>query len=269
MASFLPIFSLLLVIVISLMVVRVATMALVLTGISQQLAQFQARSAFTGSGFTTSESDRVVQHPVRRKIIMMLMLLGNAGIVTAVSSLMLSFVHAGSETSSYLWIRFGFLAGGIFVLWIISRSEWVDKCLNNLVEMALRRWTDLEVCDYSNLLHLGHGYTVVEMEVEKEDWLAERELAALRLSEEGVLVLGVDRPGSDYIGAPRGFTKLQAGDTVILYGPSEILMNLDERRAGSSGNWDHHKAVDRHLQAKREQEEQELEREAEPEQPTN
>ncbi|PQO36673.1 potassium transporter TrkA [Blastopirellula marina] len=255
MVSFLPILSLLLVIVISLMVVRVATMALVLTGISHQLAQFQARSAFTGSGFTTSESDRVVQHPVRRKIIMLLMLLGNAGIVTAVSSLMLSFVHAGKETPSYWWIRVGLLVGGVLLLWMVSRSQWVDKRLNHMVEIALRRWTDLEVCDYSNLLHLGHGYTVVEMGVETEDWLTQRDLAALRLSEEGVLVLGIERPGSDYIGTPRGNTRLQAGDTVILYGPSEILMNLDERRAGSSGNWDHHKAVDRHLKVQREQEE--------------
>ncbi|RCS52771.1 potassium transporter TrkA [Bremerella cremea] len=265
MASFLPILSLLLVIVISLMVVRVATIALVLTGISHQLAQFQARSAFTGSGFTTSESDRVVQHPVRRKIIMILMLLGNAGIVTAVSSLMLSFVHTSSETPAYWWLRVVFLVGGVLVLWMISRSQWVDKRLNQVVEMALRRWTDLEVCDYSNLLHLAHGYTVIEMEVQEEDWLAGQELVALRLSEEGVLVLGVERPGGIYLGAPRGFTKLHAGDTVIMYGPSDILMNLDERRAGSSGNWDHHKAVDRHLQVKREQEE--IERTTEQEEP--
>ena len=257
MVSFLPILSLLLVVVMSLMVVRVATMALVLTGISRPLAQFQARSAFTGAGFTTSESDKVVQHPVRRKIIMMLMLSGNAGIVTAVSSLMLSFVHSGQETPAYLPIRLGVLAAGIFVLWFASRSQWLDRRLNHMVEWALRKWTDLEICDYSNLLHLSHGFTVVEMQVEEEDWLAERDLMALRLSEEGVLVLGVERPGAEYIGAPRGHTRLQAGDTVILYGPSEVLTNLDQRRGGSKGNWDHHRAVDRRIREQMEQEEQE------------
>ena len=81
------IISLLTVLVLSLLVVRVATVALTLTGLSKQLARFQARSAFTGSGFTTTESEKVVHHPVRRRIIMLLMLLGNAGIVTAMSSL--------------------------------------------------------------------------------------------------------------------------------------------------------------------------------------
>ncbi|MEW4455223.1 TrkA C-terminal domain-containing protein [Bremerella sp. JC817] len=257
MAAFLPIISLFLVVVISLMVVRVATVALVLTGLSHQLAQFQARSAFTGAGFTTSESDRVTQHPVRRKIIMLLMLLGNAGIVTAVSSLMLSFVNTGEQQTVSIWIRVGMMFVGIAVLWSATQSQWVDHRLNRMVEWALRRWTDLEVRDYSNLLHLGHGYSVVEMEVEENDWLAERELASLRLSEEGVLVLGIERPGSVYVGAPRGFTKLKPGDTVIMYGQRDVLSNLDERRAGSTGNWDHHKAVDKQLQLQREQKEEE------------
>lgn len=253
MASLIPIISLFMVILMSLMVVRIATMALVLTGISHQLAQFQARSAFTGAGFTTSESDKVTQHPVRRKIIMMLMLLGNAGIVTAMSSLMLSFINTRDENSMNVWMNFGILGLGLMILWFVSRSQWVDHRLNNLVEWALRRWTDLEVADYQSLLHLGHGFMVIEMVVEETDWLVERDLAGLRLSEEGVLVLGIERPGADYIGIPRGHTRLQAGDTVILYGQRDVLMNLDERRAGSRGNWDHHRAVDKQLQAQREQ----------------
>ncbi|WDI44381.1 TrkA C-terminal domain-containing protein [Bremerella sp. P1] len=263
MASFIPIISLFIVILMSLMVVRIATMALVLTGLSHQLAQFQARSAFTGAGFTTSESDKVTQHPVRRKIIMLLMLLGNAGIVTAMSSLMLSFINTRENDPVDIWINFGILGTGLAVLWFVSRSQWVDHRLNNLVEWALRRWTDLEVADYSSLLHLAHGFMVIEMVVEETDWLVERDLAGLRLSEEGVLVLGVDRPGVDYIGIPRGHTRLQAGDTVILYGQRDVLMNLDERRAGSRGNWDHHRAVDKRIQVQLEQDELEKGEEAE------
>ena len=71
----LPLFSLLLVIALSMVVVRVATVALVLTGLSKQSARFQARSAFSGAGFTTSESEKVVGHPVRPQIIMLLMLM--------------------------------------------------------------------------------------------------------------------------------------------------------------------------------------------------
>ena len=75
------IFSLLLVLVFSLLITRIATIALTYTGLSRQSAKFQARSAFTGVGFTTSESEKVVNHPVRRRILLLMMLIGNAGIV--------------------------------------------------------------------------------------------------------------------------------------------------------------------------------------------
>jgi hypothetical protein len=55
----------------SLLVTRIATEALALTGLSRTSASFQARSAFTGSGFTTQESEAVVQHPVRRRIVVL------------------------------------------------------------------------------------------------------------------------------------------------------------------------------------------------------
>lgn len=52
--------SLLIVLLMSLIITRVATVALTLTGMSYSAARFQARSALTGAGFTTNESERVV-----------------------------------------------------------------------------------------------------------------------------------------------------------------------------------------------------------------
>jgi hypothetical protein len=250
MLSLLPVLSLLLVIVVSLLVVRIATVALVHTGLSHQLARFQARSAFTGAGFTTSESEKVTHHPVRRRIILLLMLLGNAGIVTAMSSLMLSFLSIDNSGSSTVGIRVLTIAAGIAALWGVAHSGWIDRHLTRLIEWSLKRWTDLDVRDYSGLLHLAGGYAVVELEVEPEDWMAKRQLQRLKLSDEGVLILGVERPGGHYVGAPRGSTRLEPGDTVIMYGPRESIVNLDERRAGSEGNWEHVKAVDKQMKAK-------------------
>ena len=76
-----PILSLLLVLGISMVLTRVAAVALVHTGLGREAARFQARSAFTGVGFTTSEAEQVVGHPVRRRIVMWLMLVGSVGIV--------------------------------------------------------------------------------------------------------------------------------------------------------------------------------------------
>ena len=79
--SLLPIVTLLIIVMLSLLITRIASEALTHTGLSRESARFQARSAFSGVGFTTSESEQVVNHPVRRRILMVLMMLGNAGIV--------------------------------------------------------------------------------------------------------------------------------------------------------------------------------------------
>src|SRR5215212_9226871 len=83
---------------VSLLITRIGTTALVHTGLSREVARFQARSAFFGVGFTTSEAESVVNHPVRRRIVLWLVLLGNAGIVTVLASVVLSANAAGGIT---------------------------------------------------------------------------------------------------------------------------------------------------------------------------
>src|SRR3954464_12393258 len=83
--------TVLVVVFVSLLVIRVATIALAPTRLSRESARFQARSAFSGIGFTTSESEAVVAHPVRRRIMLALMLVGSAGVVGVIASLAASF----------------------------------------------------------------------------------------------------------------------------------------------------------------------------------
>lgn len=86
------IISVLVIIALSILVTRVAAVALVHTGLARDAARFQARSAFTGVGYTTEEAERVARHPVRRRIAMTLMLLGNAGVVTVMASLVVGLI---------------------------------------------------------------------------------------------------------------------------------------------------------------------------------
>ena len=112
--------SLVVVIGISMLVTKVATVALVHTGMAHESARFQTRSALTGVGFPTKESDEVVRHPVRRRIVMWLMLFGNVGVVSAISTLVLSF--AGEHTMSLLG-RASSIVLGISVLAALAYSH--------------------------------------------------------------------------------------------------------------------------------------------------
>jgi uncharacterized transporter YbjL len=236
----LSIISLLVIITLSILVTRIATVALTLTGLSKESARFQARSAFTGVGFTTAESEEVVNHPVRRRILLLLMLLGNVGIVSAMSSLILSFLRNG-EAVSMFW-RMALLFAGVALLWVVAVSPWVDRRLSRIISWALSRYTRVEVRDLSRLLNLSGEYSVTELQVQPTDWLAEQTLEALKLRDEGVLILGILRKEGAYLGAPNGGTKIQPGDTLILYGRSRALDRLDERRKGAEGDLEHEEA---------------------------
>jgi len=226
--------SLLLVVVLSLLVTRTAAVALTYTGLPQEAARFQARSAFSGVGYTTSESESIVNHPVRRRIVMLLMLGGNAGIVTAVSSLILSFVNTANDMR---WgLRLGVIAAGLAVIFGVSQIPWVDRKVRQIIEWSLKKWTDLDARDYAQLLCLAGDYGVSELAVEPGDWLAHKLLAETKLDEEGLSVLGIHRADGSYLGVPDGTTRIQPGDRLVLYGRSRQLAELDCRCAGPEGD---------------------------------
>lgn len=224
----------------SLVITRIATTALSLTGLSWEVSKFQARSAFTGTGFTTREAERVVSHNVRRRIIMWLMVARSAGIISIIISLILSFGNTGDDVTQL--IRLVWLVAGVAVLWILASSDYIERWMRRVIERALQRWTDLLVFDYAELLKLSGDYTVREINVESDDWLSEKELRECKLHEEGVLILGIYRSDGSYVGAPVLSTRIHDGDTLILYGRSKVLQNLDERRAGAEGEAEHEQA---------------------------
>ena len=240
---------------ISLVVTRLATVALILTGLSREAASFQARSAFTGTGFTTAEAEKVVNHPVRRRIVMLLMILRSAGLVSILISLILSFGGSGDEISRIY--RLLWLIGGILVLWIMAGSRFIDRYLTRVIEWALRRWTDLDVRDYQSLLKLSGAYMVKEIAVREGDWLADKTLRECRLTEEGVIVLGIYRQDGEYVGAPKAGTKIYPDDQLILYGRAKTLGELDTRKADVQGQRAHDQSVSEHRLHVSEQEEKE------------
>ena len=84
----------------SIFIVRVASVALRHTGLPEVSARFQALSAISGTGFTTKEAESEVNYPVRRKIVMLLMVIGNLGVVTVMATVVVTFVNTRGDTSA-------------------------------------------------------------------------------------------------------------------------------------------------------------------------
>jgi uncharacterized protein with PhoU and TrkA domain len=57
-----------------------------------------------------------------------------------------------------------------------------------------------------------------------------------------VLVLGILTGGGAWLGTPAGDTRPEGGDTLVVYGRTQAIRELTERRAGDA--YAHRKAVD-------------------------
>lgn len=236
--------TLLIVLVLSLVVTRGATIALTATGLSREAARFQSRSAFSGAGFTTSESESVVRHPVRRRIIMWLMLAGNAGIIAVVASVVLAATSPEGDLGTLVQVLL--ILGLIAFVWWASRLDRVDRWITSLATMALRRYTTLDTRDYASLLHVGGDYIITELQVTPDNWMAGRDIDSMALRKEGVVILGIERAGGTYFGAPTRDTVIEAGDVVVLYGAGDSIKAVDERQRGAEGDAEHDDAVRAH-----------------------
>lgn len=236
------IITVILILIFSILITRVASIALSHTGLSRETSKFQARSAFTGVGFTTSESEKVVNHPVRRRILLILMILGNAGIVGGVASLMIGFTDISGAFGT--WIRIAVLVGGVIILWNVANSRWVDRQLSNFIDRLLKKYSRLEVKDYDSLLHLSGDYRISEIPIENNHWLKDQDIKDSRLRSEGVTILAITRNDGTFLGTPHGTTTIQEGDSLIVYGRVEALSKLERRSKGKRGDQSHRKMMD-------------------------
>lgn len=233
--------SLILIVLVIMLAARIGAVALVATGLPVEVARFQARSALTGVGYTTSESETIVGHPVRRRIIMVIMMIGNAGLVTILASVILSLVTT-TNTSDVIW-RLLTAVVGILIVGLIARSKRFERWMSAIIARLVNRFTDLELRDYHHLMQLSSDYAVSELFVEEGEWMAGRTLLELDLPHEGVLVLAVQRVDGSFLGAPRGGTQVDTGDTLVLYGRTAVLTDLAERPATWEGDQAHEVAV--------------------------
>jgi len=212
----------LVVIFISFLIVRAAAIALMMTGLDEKRAKFQALSAFSGTGFTTKEAESVITHPKRRRIVTWLMILGNAGIVTVIVTATSSLVTSkGYQLSLNVLI----LAGGIVLIYRIATHRGFIRRWESFIEDKFAKSRVFDEAVTEDLLHLMEGYGLVRVIVAEGSPLIGSSLAEQKLTEKELLVLGIER-GKDWIPIPKSTETVQDGDKVVVYGSLKVLKDV-------------------------------------------
>ena len=211
----------LIVALLSLLFTRLATGSLIATGMPPESAAFQARSAFTGAGFTTTEAENVVNHPVRRRVISTTMFVGNLGVPTLVVTVTVGFLAPGpGETGTRALV----FAAGVAAIVALAFTRPVTRFFVAVgrrgTQPLLRRSLTGRVVP---LLSLSEDYQVVALPL--SDDVPLRSIRGLQQALPRLRVLGVRRGGhrGTFVSGPPSDVSLHAGDDVVVLADTAAL----------------------------------------------
>jgi hypothetical protein len=218
--------ALLSIVVLALLIVQLGTNALLLTGMTLPVARFQAASAFFGVGFTTREAELVVNHPVRRRVILHLIVAGNIGLTSALATLIVTFVNNDNDGGVPHGMLLVLVLLGGLLLAAIFNLPFVKKPLDLVMRRSLESAGIVRAVDYELLLKVREGYCVSDLEISAGHPLAGKKLWESRPSDQGIVVLGIYHRGEEFEGAPGKNAVVEAGDTLMVYGSEEDVAKL-------------------------------------------
>jgi hypothetical protein len=215
---------LLITILISFIIVRIGGFALQLTGIEPEIARFQALSAFSGTGFTTREAERVVGHRTRRRIVTVLIILGNAGTVTVIATLVASFTQVGGYT--WFFIRLAIIVVGIVGLYqLIIRSNVgqriVDWLQRPVVNRILRAAPVAE-----EIFHVEKDWAISRVMIKRGSKSIGQSVTDIT-AEGDVEILGIDRAGT-YLARPDKEEKIVERDRLLVYANRRAVKRISD-----------------------------------------
>ncbi|MHC4432597.1 MAG: cation:proton antiporter regulatory subunit [Planctomycetota bacterium] len=223
---------------VSFIVVRIGAIAFQLTGLEWSLAKFQSLSCFTGTGFTTQESELITSDRQRRRIASFLMVLGNAGIVVMIAAfadslrpqqvvqqrlarLLLPF----SVPADLLpWINLLLIILAVLVIYRVFKSPRVSRRLTSFLRKKVIRRELFTHASFEELLLATGGYGVSKIDITAGSPVLDKTLSESELRRHDVTVLAIAREGRTMPNPPADM-RILSGDQLICFGKLQNIRN--------------------------------------------
>ena len=195
-------------------IVRVASVALRLTGLSDDVARLQCISAMTGTGYTTGESELIVNYPVRRKILIGLMIIGNLGLISVATTAIVSIMETDMQSGALIRQTALIVLAAVVTL-IVMANRTVDNVMCGLVGWLLHRFTSLGARRVHRLLQLESGFSVAAHQYRGTNDLT---VSDLNLPAFGLELPELRGKAAAQSGEISGTQPIEAGDTITCFG---------------------------------------------------
>lgn len=202
-------------------VIEINTSIFVATGLDRKIARFQVISMLTGTGFTTGESELIIDHPVRRRLGAFLILFGAfslAVIISAISNLL---------TDNFYTMEIAYIAGALLVLLFVLRAPFVQTMMAKKMKSELKENYELADLPISDVLLMDEDDEVREIAIKEDSRFAERTFDEIVDKKDDVMLLFIKR-GEINIRNKAYDTKLEPGDKLVLYGNNPRIEEIFE-----------------------------------------
>ena len=214
-----------LVLIASFIIVRIGAVAFQMTGLEWSLAKFQSLSCFSGTGFTTKEAELITGDQRRRRIASILIVLGNAGLVTMIATVASalnpeqvlivrfseSFLPFSIPSAMVPWINLIVIIVGLLVIYKISTNRKIAGKITRYLRKRIRKKDLLKPVSFEELLLLTGGYGISRIEVCENSPLIDKTLMESDLRKNDITILAVVR-GSETIPNPTALVTIHKGD---------------------------------------------------------
>jgi hypothetical protein len=197
-------------------VIEINTTIFVMTGLDKKIAKFQVISMLTGTGFTTGESELIIDHPVRRKLGAFLILFGAfslAVIISAISNLL---------SDNFYTLEIGYIAAGLIVLLAVLKMPSVQHHFSEKLKRELKEHYELADLPISDVLLMNDEDEVREVSIGEDSPFSGKTFIELIGDEDDIMLLFIKR-GDLKIRSKSYQTKLEPGDKIILYGNNPLI----------------------------------------------
>jgi hypothetical protein len=199
----------------------IGAIMLEMTGMERSRARFQALSAISGTGFTTSHAEEVVNNPRRRQIVSYLMIIGNAGILSLIIAVII-YVRAGLALPS--WEVIVAIVLLIAALVIVIRIGIIDK-ITGLIIVSIRAAKKESRLRVAHIFYNNNDLTIVKLKTQGP-FTGKLDIPDIAtLQSKGINVIAIER-GKDIIKNPDPETKILAEDLIICSGDIRVITDF-------------------------------------------
>lgn len=213
------------------LVIEISVIMFRLTGLEGDISRYQVISMLTGTGFTTDESQLIIDHPVRRRLSMFLILFGAFSLAVIISSI--TNMLADDLRLKELMITNVVLLAVV----LIGRTPLTKRILGDKFHHEMEKKLEISELPIKDALYLENDDVVTDIAVEEESPLIGKTIGEFIKNEEDLNILFIQR---GEVNIRRGLwqEKIQEGDRLYIYGNKKDLekrfLQADEKVESTS-----------------------------------